>query len=99
MRDLVLVLVYTNAKGWILWFCRVTSLLSAMKKTVGGPKKAPNPAEAEELNQEEEKAETAEAEKKDDIVYADLDKSAMSEGNATLSVENEKTEYAEIKPN
>jgi len=40
------------------------------------------------------------AEKKDDsIVYADLDKSAMSEGKRpSVSVENEKSEYAEIAP-
>jgi len=37
-------------------------------------------------------------ERKDDsIVYADLDKSAMSEGSS-VAVENEKTTYAEIKP-
>jgi len=39
-------------------------------------------------------------ERKDDsIVYADLDKSAMSSASATkVAVENEKTAYAEIKP-
>jgi len=32
-------------------------------------------------------------------VYADLDKSAMSEGTRpSVTVENEMTEYAEIKP-
>jgi len=81
---------------------RMTSLLTAMKKTVGGPKKsspASPPTEAEELKQSEETGEDSEEDKKDDIVYADLDKSAMSEGNVALSVENEKTEYAEIKSN
>merc|ERR1712117_449705 len=40
------------------------------------------------------------ADKKDDsIVYADLDKSAMSEGKRpSVSIENEKSEYAEITP-
>merc|ERR1711902_23337 len=35
-------------------------------------------------------------ERKDDITYADLDKSAMT--SATVTVENEKTTYADIKP-
>jgi len=59
-----------------------------------------NAGESEEVplaEGEEKKDEASELDNKDDIVYADLDKSAMTEGNATISVENEKTEYAEIK--
>jgi len=54
--------------------------------------------ESEEEKKEEEGGEAAE--KKDDsIVYADLDKSAMSEGKRpSVSIENEKSEYAEITP-
>jgi len=55
-----------------------------------------------QLQESEEKKEGGEdaAEKKDDsIVYADLDKSAMSEGKRpSITVENEKSEYAEITP-
>jgi len=52
-------------------------------------------------SEEEKKEEGEEAEKKkdDSIVYADLDKSAMSEGKRpSVSIENEKSEYAEITP-
>jgi len=51
-------------------------------------------------SEEEKKEEGEAAEKKDDsIVYADLDKSAMSEGKrSSVSIENEKSEYAEITP-
>jgi len=82
---------------------RVTSLLSAMKKTVGSKKEKYTESESEvKLQDSEEKKEgdEEEGEKKDDsIVYADLDKSAMSEGNRpSVTVENETTEYAEIKP-
>jgi len=40
------------------------------------------------------------ADKMDDsIVYADLDKTAMSEGKRpSVTMENEKSEYAEISP-
>jgi len=55
-----------------------------------------------QLQESEEKKEGEEedGEKKDDtIVYADLDKSAMSEGTRpSVTVENELSEYAEIKP-
>jgi len=82
---------------------RVTSLLSAMKKTVGSKKEKYTESESEvKLQESEEKKEgdEEEGEKKDDsIVYADLDKSAMSEGTRpSVTVENEMTEYAEIKP-
>jgi len=77
-----------------------------MKKSVNG-KKSEKYAETEsevkvplQESEEEKKEEGEGAEKKDDsIVYADLDKSAMSEGKRpSVSVENEKSEYAEISP-
>jgi len=82
---------------------RVTSLLSAMKKSVGSKKEKYAESESEvKLQESEEKkeGEDEEGEKKDDtIVYADLDKSAMSEGTRpSVTVENELSEYAEIKP-
>jgi len=51
-------------------------------------------------SEEKKEGEDEEGEKKDDtIVYADLDKSAMSEGTRpSVTVENELSEYAEIKP-
>lgn len=82
---------------------RVTSLFSAMKKTVGSNKEkyAENESEVKlQENEEKKEVEEGENEKKDEsIVYADLDKSAMSQGTIpTVTVENETTEYAEIKP-
>merc|ERR1719206_1503319 len=82
---------------------RVTSLLSAMKKSVGSKKEKYSESESEvKLQESEEKkeGEDEDGEKKDDtIVYADLDKSAMSEGTRpSVTVENELSEYAEIKP-
>jgi len=82
---------------------RVSSLLSAMKKSVGSKKEKYAESESEvKLQESEEKkeGEDEEGEKKDDsIVYADLDKSAMSEGTRpSVTVENELSEYAEIKP-
>jgi len=82
---------------------RVTSLLSAMKKSVGSKKEKYAESESEvKLQESEEKkeGEDEDGEKKDDtIVYADLDKSAMSEGTRpSVTVENELSEYAEIKP-
>jgi len=82
---------------------RVSSLLSAMKKSVGSKKEKYSESESEvKLQESEEKkeGEDEEGEKKDDtIVYADLDKSAMSEGTRpSVTVENELSEYAEIKP-
>lgn len=51
-----------------------------------------------QLHDGEEKKDPENGEK-DDITYADLDKNALT-GNrkSSLTVENEKTEYAEIKP-
>jgi len=51
------------------------------------------------LNDGDEKKDS-EGGEKDDITYADLDDNALSSGNRTssLSIEDEKTEYAEIKP-
>jgi len=51
-------------------------------------------------SEEKKEGEDEDGEKKDDtIVYADLDKSAMSEGTRpSVTVENELSEYAEIKP-
>merc|ERR550534_1500726 len=82
---------------------RVSSLLSAMKKSVGSKKEKYSESESEvKLQESEEKkeGEDEDGEKKDDtIVYADLDKSAMSEGTRpSVTVENELSEYAEIKP-
>merc|ERR1719308_4473 len=82
---------------------RVTSLLSAMKKSVGSKKEKYSESDSEvKLQESEEKkeGEDEDGEKKDDtIVYADLDKSAMSEGTRpSVTVENELSEYAEIKP-
>merc|ERR1712088_1294043 len=84
---------------------RFSGLLTAMKKTVNSGKSKEKYAETESevklQDSEEEKKEEGEgAEKKDDsIVYADLDKSAMSEGKRpSVSIENEKSEYAEISP-
>jgi len=83
---------------------KMTSLFSAVKKSVGGRKeKYSEGGEAGEVKlplQTEGKENGVETdERKDDsIVYADLDKSAMSVTGSKVSVENEKTTYAEIKP-
>jgi len=85
---------------------RFSGLLTAMKKTVVSGKSKEKYAETEsevklQESEEEKKEEGEEAEKKkdDSIVYADLDKSAMSEGKRpSVSIENEKSEYAEITP-
>jgi hypothetical protein len=79
-----------------------------MKKTVVSGKSKEKYAETEsevkvplQESEEEKKEEGEEAEKKkdDSIVYADLDKSAMSEGKRpSVTIENEKSEYAEITP-
>lgn len=52
-----------------------------------------------QLNDGEEKKD-AENGEKDDITYADLDKDALSSAprKSSLTVEDEKTQYAEIKP-
>merc|ERR1712203_334012 len=86
---------------------RFSGLLTAMKKTVNSGKSKEKYAETEsevkvplQESEDEKKEEGEGAEKKDDsIVYADLDKSAMSEGKRpSVSIENEKSEYAEISP-
>merc|ERR1712083_705171 len=81
---------------------RFSGILSAMKKTVSKKEKYAETESEVKLQESEEKKDGAEdaAEKKDDsIVYADLDKSAMSEGKRpSITVENEKSEYAEISP-
>merc|ERR1739844_180865 len=85
---------------------RFSGLLTVTKKTVVSGKSKEKYAETEsevklQESEEEKKEEGEEAEKKkdDSIVYADLDKSAMSEGRRpSVSIENEKSEYAEITP-
>lgn len=79
---------------------RMTSLLSAMKKQVSRKEKYTEASgESGEVNtplQEGKENGVETDERKDDITYADLDKSAMT--SATVAVENEKTTYADIKP-
>jgi len=79
---------------------KMTSLFSAVKKSVGGRKeKYSEGGEAGELQTEGKENGVETDERKDDsIVYADLDKSAMSVTGSKVSVENEKTTYAEIRP-
>merc|ERR1719278_708773 len=81
---------------------RFSGLFTAMKKTVNSKKEkyAETESEVKVPLQESEDEKKDGAEKKvDSIVYADLDKSAMSEGKRpSVSVENEKSEYAEIAP-
>lgn len=75
---------------------RMTSLLSAMKKQVSRKEKYTEASgESGELQEGKENGVETD-ERKDDITYADLDKSAMT--SATVAVENEKTTYADIKP-
>jgi len=81
---------------------RVTSLLSAVKKSVGSKKEKYSETESEvklQENEEKKDGEDSEEKKEDSIVYADLDKSAMTaDSKPSITVENEKTEYADIKP-
>lgn len=82
---------------------RMNSLLMVMKKTVGSKKEKIVESESEvKLQENEEKKENKDEDlekKNDSIVYADLDKSVMSEGTRpSVTVENERSEYAEIKP-
>jgi len=78
---------------------RMTRIFSAVKSRVGGRREKYSEGGESELQDNEGKENGVETdERKDDsIVYADLDKSAMSEGSS-VAVENEKTTYAEIKP-
>jgi len=77
---------------------RVSNIFAAMKKSVKKPKDGKYSAETPEsemkLHENEEKKDG----ENDTIVYADLDKSALGTGTRRESVENEKTEYAEIRP-
>jgi len=77
---------------------RVSNIFAAMKKSVQKPKESKYSAETPEsemkLHENEEKKDG----ETDSIVYADLDKSALGTGTRRESVEDEKTEYAEIKP-
>lgn len=81
---------------------RFSGILSAMKKSVSKKEKYAETESEVKLQENGDKKEGEEetAEKKDDsIVYADLDKSAMSEGKRpSVTIENEKSEYAEITP-
>merc|ERR1712079_608874 len=76
----------------------VSNLFAAMKKSVKKPKDSKYSAETPEsemkLHENEEKKDG----ENDTIVYADLDKSALGSGTRRESMENEKTEYAEIRP-
>jgi len=78
---------------------RVTNLFAVMKKSVKKPKDGKYSAETPEsemkLHENEEKKET----ENDNVVYADLDKSALGTGGTRRDAnESEKTEYAEIRP-
>merc|ERR1712037_388307 len=77
---------------------RVSNIFAAMKKSVQKPKESKYSAETPEsemkLHENEEKKDG----ETDSIVYADLDKSALGTGTRRESMEDEKTEYAEIKP-
>merc|ERR1712018_761823 len=85
----------SSASGMV---SRVSNLFAAMKKSVKKPKDSKYSAETPEsemkLHENEEKKDG----EIDTIVYADLDKSALGTGTRRDSVENEKTEYAEIRP-
>jgi len=79
---------------------KVSSLLSAMKKSVGSRKEKYSEG-GEELQEGKENGVETDERKDDSIVYADLDKSAMSATGALgakVSIENETTTYADIKP-
>jgi len=85
----------STASGMVNTF---TNLFAAMKKSVKKPKDGKYAAETPEsemkLHENEEKKEG----ENDNVVYADLDKSALGTGSRRESEENEKTEYAEIRP-
>merc|ERR1711976_704454 len=77
---------------------RVTTYLSTMKNSMKKPKDIKYTAETPEsemkLHENEEKKEG----ENDNVVYADLDKSALGTGTRRESADKESTEYAEIKP-
>merc|ERR1712029_349074 len=78
---------------------KMTSLLSVMKKSVGSRKEKYSEGAESKLQEGKENGIETDERKDDSIVYADLDKSAMSSASGTkVAVENEKTAYAEIKP-
>merc|ERR1712018_403273 len=85
----------SSASGMV---SRVSNLFAAMKKSVKKPKDSKYTAETPEsemkLHENEEKKEG----ENDNVVYADLDKSALGTGTRRESAEKESTEYAEIKP-
>merc|ERR1712012_1037646 len=75
---------------------KMTSLLSVMKKSVGSRKEKYSEGAESELQEGKENGIETDERKDDSIVYADLDKSAMSSASSTkVAVENEKTAYAE----
>lgn len=81
----------------------MTRIFSAVKSRVGGRREKYSEGGESEVklplqdNEGKENGVETDERKDDSIVYADLDKSAMSEGSS-VAVENEKTTYAEIKP-
>jgi hypothetical protein len=78
---------------------KVTNMMTAMKNTVGGKKEKYSDVNEDKQQDQDEGREEPEENKEEHIVYANLDKSAMSEGTRPVAnVENEKMEYAEIIP-
>jgi hypothetical protein len=70
-----------------------------MKNTVGGKKEKYSDVNEDKQQDQDEGRQEGEDNKEENIVYANLDKSAMSEGTRPVAkVENEKMEYAEIIP-
>merc|ERR1712227_944981 len=68
---------------------KMTSLLSVMKKSVGSRKEKYSEGAESELQEGKENGIETDERKDDSIVYADLDKSAMSSASATkVAVEN-----------
>jgi len=82
---------------------RMTRIFSVVKNRVGGRREKYSEGGESEVklplqdNEGKENGVETDERKDDSIVYADLDKSALSEGSS-VAVENEKTTYAEIKP-
>jgi len=82
---------------------RMTRIFSVVKNRVGGRREKYSEGGESEVklplqdNEGKDNGVETDERKDDSIVYADLDKSAMSEGSS-VAVENEKTTYAEIKP-
>jgi len=81
---------------------KMSNFFVSMKKSVHSKSSKDKYEKTEsemKLNDGDEKKDS-EGGEKDDITYADLDDNALSSGNrsSSLSIEDEKTEYAEIKP-